>query len=299
MTPTPRVSGAALRRLLPFLISAALAAGAVILLQQDYQQRVRALMKERQRMLADFQAPTQVLVAAKDLPEGTTVEESHLKAAAVPQKFVQPFAARSPGEAVGLVTVAPIAEGEQLLVNKLRRAEAVPASATLSGVMPKGKRAVTIGVDTITGVGGFVRPGDSVDVLWTVKLPGQAQEVITLTLFQGVPVFAVGREIVGRATQQAEASPQYTVTLALTPQETSFLLFAREQGRIQLSLRPKQEEGAIAMAPATSATFNAFMESQLGVKSQAEVKPTRQVEVYKGLKRDVVLLPEEELPVAQ
>ena len=297
MTPVPRLT-VMLRRLLPFVVSVVLAAGAVLLLSQDYQQRVRALVKERDRMMADFQSPTEVLVAAKDLPEGTKVEEAHLAVAAVPQKFVQPFATRSPADVVGMVTAAPIAEGEQLLVNKLRRPDVVPASATLSGVMPKGKRAVTIGVDAITGVGGFVRPGDAVDVLWTVKLPGAAQEVITLTLFQDIPGSAVGNVFVGRVTRQAESTPQYTVTLALTPQEASFLLFAREQGKVQLSLRPRQEEGIVAMAPATSATFNAFMESQFGLEARPAVKPVRQIEVYKGLKRDVVLLSEEGLQTA-
>ena len=264
-----------------------------MLLQQDYRQRVRALMQERQRLLADFQTPTEILVAAKDLPEGTALEAAHLKVASVPQKFVQPYAARSPGDVVGMVTAVPVAEGEQVLTNKVRRADEAPRTVTLSGIMPTGKRAVTIGVDAISGVGGFVRPGDAVDVLWTVKLPGPAQEVITLTLFQDVPVFAVGKDIKGRATQTAEPSPQYTVTLALTPQETSFLLFAREQGRIQLSLRPQQESGAqAALTPATSATFNAFMESQLGLQTTAAVKPPRQVEVYKGLKREVVMLSE-------
>jgi len=294
MSPSPRLI-VTVRRLLPFIVSVVLAAGAVMLLHRDYRQRVQALVQERERLTADFQSPTQVLVAAKDLPEGTTLEAAHLTTAAVPQKFVQPYAARSPEQLIGMVTAAPVAEGEQLLANKVRRSDEVPRAVTLSGIMPKGKRAVTIGVDAITGVGGFVRPGDAVDVLWTVKLPGQAQEVITLTLFQDVPVFAVGKEMKGRASKETESSPQYTVTLALTPQETSFLLFAREQGKIQLSLRPQQESGEqAALTPATTATFSAFMESQLGLKTTTPaVKPARQVEVYKGLKREVVLLSED------
>jgi pilus assembly protein CpaB len=285
---------ATIRRLAPLLFAVAMGLAAVVVMRQYLLQEHGRLEREREQLLADFRSPVNVLVAAQDVPEGTTLEAQHLAADVVPEKFVQPYAARSPAELLGMVTTAPLAEGEQVLTNKVRRPDEVPQGITLSGIMPKGKRAVTIGVDAITGVGGFVRPGDAVDVLWTVKLPGTQEEIITLTLFQDVPVFAVGKDIKGRATETTEQSPQYTVTLALTPQETSFLLFAREQGRIQLSLRPQHESGAqAALTPATSATFNAFIESQLGLKAQAGVKPTRQVEVYKGLQREVVLLPAE------
>ena len=98
------------------------------------------------------------------------------------------------------------------------------------------------------------------------------------------------------AAGQQEGPPEYMVTLALPPQDTAFLLFAREQGRVQLSLRPKPEnEPRIALTPAN---INTLMESVLGTPSpqqQAETatKAPRQVEVYKGLKKDVVLLSEE------
>ncbi len=288
-----------LRRLMPVIFAVILGLVAVLIMRQYLVQEYRKVERERQRLLADFQAPVKILVAAKDLPEGTALEAGHLATISVPQKFIQPFAARTPNELLGLVTLAPVAEGEQLLTNKVRRPDVSPASSTLSGVMPKGKRAVTIGVDAISGVGGFVRPGDNVDVLWTVKLPGQAGEVVTLTLFQDVSVFAVGRDIVGRpvpagAGAGAPGGAAYNVTLALVPQEISFLLFAREQGRIQLSLRPKQEGGEqIAISPATSATFNQFMEAQLGIERSEPVeapRPPKQIEVYKGLERDVVLL---------
>ena len=294
------------------LVVVSIAAGslAVVIVRNMMTEERRSLARERQRLQTDYQAPVEVVVAAKDLPEGTALEASQMKMVLVPEKFVQPYAVRSPGEILHRVAVAPIAEGEQILSNKLRSAEAAaaPKESTLSGIMPKGKRAVTIAVDSITGVGGFVRPGDTVDILWTTQVPGaskQESELVTLTLFQEVPVYAVGREVVGRAgsksqkSTSSEESPQYTVTLALTPQETSFLLFARDAGRIQLSLRPKADSGTqVAITPANAATFNAFMESQLGVKSSAPPTPppqktARQVEVYKGLKRDVVQLPEE------
>jgi Flp pilus assembly protein CpaB len=104
--------------------------------------------------------------------------------------------------------------------------------------------------------------------------------------------------MVGRAAAKPageKAGNEYMVTLALSPQETSFLLFAREQGRIQLSLRSKTEDGkAVAIVPAN---INTLLEMQLGLKSggQSETtKPGRHVEVYRGLKRDLIALSEGE-----
>lgn len=282
----------AIKRILPIAFAIIMGLVAVGLTRQYLQQEQRKLQREWQRLSENYKDPIEVVVASKDLAEGTTIEAAQLKMASVPDRFVQPYATRSPQDLIGKVTVAPMAEGEQILLNKLRRPEQVPVGSTLSALTPKGKRAVTIGVDTMSGVGGFVRPGDTVDLLWTFKLPGgggQESQVVTMALFQDVPVLAVGREMLGQARQTAETGNEYPVTLALTPQETSFLLFAREQGRIQLSLRSRLGgEGTVAMPPAN---INSLLESQLGLKAAPpRLPPVKQVEIYKGLKRDVVVL---------
>jgi len=97
----------------------------------------------------------------------------------------------------------------------------------------------------------------------------------------------VGNEMIGRATSEKEPAPDYTVTLSLTPQETSLLYYARAQGQIQLSLRPRTDKsGQLAIAPASGKTL---MESLLGKQAGTGTpKPQRTVEVYKGLERSVV-----------
>ncbi|MBI4354714.1 MAG: Flp pilus assembly protein CpaB [Candidatus Omnitrophica bacterium] len=289
-----------LRRTLPFIIAVVTGLTAAVLNWNFLTKQRRALEAERQRLLADFRAPVEVVVAARDLAPEVTLEASHFAPAVIPEKFVQPYAARAPEEIIGLVTQAPIAEGEQILRNKLRRPDEAPLGSRLSTVTPKGKRAVTIAVDTLTGVGKFVRPGDLVDVLWTLQLPGpgEGMQPVTLTLFQDVPVLAVGGETLvgggqapaagGEGASEAGAgavSGQFTVTMALDPQETSFLLFAREQGGIQLSLRPRSETGTrVSVVPANIGTL---LEQQLGISAQGP-PPPRQVEVYKGLEKGVV-----------
>lgn len=291
-------SGAA-KRVLPIVFSLAMGLIGLSFAHSWRMRQIQALRQKEQQLKANYQEPIQVVVAAKDVAEGTALEPAMLTMASVPQKFVQPYSIQSPMEVAGMVATAPIAEGEQVMTNKLRRPEAVSKDATLSSVTPKGKRAVTIAVDTITGVGGFVRPGDSVDVLWTFKIPG-VDQASTMTMFQDVPVLAMGPEIVGRAGPQtpdagSASMAQYIVTLALNPQETSALLFAREQGRIQLSLRPPKESGVVPVPPMTLETLAQMMQAQAGSSAEAAAAPKmRQVEVYKGLKRDVVVLADEQ-----
>lgn len=280
----------------------------------------RALTEERERLLALYPEPVQVVVASKDLPAGTTLEMAHITPGEVPEKFLQPYAGRSPQDVIGKVTLAPLAAGEQVLLNKLRRPEELPEGSTLSTIVPKGKRAVTIVVDTVTGVNRMVRPGDIVDVVWTIQIPApdqtQQPQVLTMTLFQDVPVVAVGRQLPGNQPPSApapageEGAPapptpeleedaaikEYTVTLALAPQEVSFLLFAREQGRVQLSLRPRNEKGS--QADLTPVNMNTLLGAVLGADAmQAPPAPMRRaIELYKGLTRDVIVI--EEQPAA-
>ena len=274
---------------------------ATLALQRYLTQQQQAMERERQRLTANYRNPVPVVVAARDLPQGTVLSADHLKMTDVPDQFIQPYATQDATQLVGRVTLAPIAEGEQVLLNKIRTHEDIPEDAYLSSVTPKGKRAVTIGVDEFSGVGGFVRPGDVVDVLWSLRVPvadSSDGKMMTLTLFQGIPVVAVGHEL-KRTPRTPEGSGggegvrQMAVTLALTPQETSFLLFARDQGRIQVSLRPQTETAdSVKLSPADLATL---LEKQLGMRLAAPSAPqAREVEVYKGLKRDVVVLPTKE-----
>ncbi len=284
------------RRLVPLGVAALVGLIAVGLMQQYLRQKEQVLERELQRVRATYPEPVPVVVAAHDLDAGIVLDASDVATADVPERFFQPYAVRNPHEVLGMVTLAPIAEGEQILSNKIRRPEDVPLGSTLSGLLPQGNRAVTIGVDSLTGVGGFVQPGDAVDVLWTITVPLPDQsgnQTVTWTLFQDVPVVAVGDALIARSGGRAAAEEAYTVTLSLAPQETSFLLFAREQGRLQLSLRSRFEEGSVQLAPAN---IQNLLEKQLGLKAPLTPAkpPGHRVEIYKGLKRDVVTLPGEQ-----
>lgn len=291
-----------LKRFLPFIFAGILGFAAVILLQRYLQQQRRQVETERQKLLGQYKllSPVDVIVARKDIPEDTMIVGDLLETRSVPQQFVQPYAAVRIMDALGLYTKVPIAKGEQLMTNKLRRTSERPIGDTLSAVTPEGKRAVTIGIDALSGVGGFVRPDDTVDVLWTFQIPQPGtneRDLVTLSLFQNVQVLGVGSQIIGAVPSPDEkkaaapAAAATTVTLALEPQAAAVLLYAREQGQITLVLRSRMEkEQRVEVVPANMATV---METVLGAEAAGSPpKPQRTVEVYKGLERSVVAVSE-------
>ena len=104
-----------------------------------------------------------------------------------------------------------------------------PSGEAFSVIMPQGKRAVTIRVDTLSAVGGLINPGDFVDVIATLRIPeeinaekARAKEVITV-LFQNLQVLAVGTlfKPVGGAElyENRQKTNAVNVTLAVSPEE--------------------------------------------------------------------------------
>ena len=296
-----------MRRLMPIIFAVALGLVGVVATQQYLRQQRASFEQERAKLLADYEAPTKVIVAKKDISEGTTLTIEMLGAADVPEKFIQPYAALHATDVVDQVTLVPLAEGEQVMRNKVRPPGQAVSGDSLSKQTPPGKRAVTLGLDSLTGVGGFIRPGDAVDVLWSFQAPQAGEsdghgDLVTAILLQDVPVLAVGGQLAGgtsrardsrsRDDDTAGQSQGYTVTVGLNPQEAEVLLYARERGKIEVALRPHApQEAQVAVRPAD---IGLIMETVMGqAPSSPESGPTqRSVEVFKGLERQIVTLQE-------
>ena len=110
-----------IRRFLPFVLGGVLGLVAVGLVQIYLYQQRHVFELERQKFLAEYQNPIDVIVASRDIPQDKTIITEDLSSSSVPQKFIQPNAISSPQDAVGLVTIAPMAKGEEVLRTKLRR----------------------------------------------------------------------------------------------------------------------------------------------------------------------------------
>lgn len=172
-----------------------------------------------------------VVVSASDLQVGARVGDRDVKVAKFPASLVPVGAFKAPSQVVGRGVILPITKGEFLLPNKLA---AENAGAGLPALIPPGMRAVSVRVNEVVSVAGFVTPGARVDVLLTGN-PTSSNEPQTNTVLENVEVVAVGQKLERNTTGDAQSAP--VITLLVSPDDAQKLTLASTQGKIQLSLR--------------------------------------------------------------
>ena len=132
---------------------------------------------------------------------------------------------------LGRGVIIPITMGEFILPSKLAPEN---AGAGLPSMIPPGMRAVSVRVNEVVSVAGFVGPGTRVDVLLT-GTPNGSTEPQTTTVLQNVAVIASGHTLERSANGEAQSTP--VITLLATPEDAERLTLASSEGKIQLSLR--------------------------------------------------------------
>ena len=178
-------------------------------------------------------AEMQMVVAARPLAMGTYVTPADLKLVAWPAANPIPGGFTSFENVVNRGLVAPVAQNEPLTEVKLAK---VGAGAGLPPTIPEGMRAVSVRVNQIVGVAGFVVPGTRVDVLVSLGLDGGDR--LTRVVVSNVQVLAAGtRYDQEKAQQEAKPIPTSVVTLLLTPEDAERITLASDEGKIMLTLR--------------------------------------------------------------
>ena len=173
-------------------------------------------------------AQVQVVVAAGPLKMGQPLTSPDLTLLDWPAGK-QPEGSFSRAEdCIGRALVVPLVQGEVVLDQELAKRE---AGAGLPVVIPKGMRAVSVGVDDVVAVAGFVTPGTMVDVLATGVSPGGP---ITRTILEHVRVLAVGQQV---QTENGKPQTAPVVTVLVSPEDGEKLTLAASDGKIHLALR--------------------------------------------------------------
>ncbi len=241
-----------------------------------------------------------VIVAADDLQVGARVDEHDIKIIKIPAADLPPGTPRRRSDVVGHGVIVPISKGEFILPNRLAGEN---AGAGLPSLIPPGMRAVSVRVNEVVSVAGFVTPGTRVDVLLT-GTPGGGSEQETTTVLQNVAVLASGHTLERTATGEAQNTA--VITLLVSPDDAQRLTLASSEGHIQLALRnpldTKQDEvpasnsrglyrGVATPAPTQPVVHRTAMKK---VTSIPPASTGVSVEVYQGDKKpDVVKFPDE------
>ncbi|GMM88146.1 Flp pilus assembly protein CpaB [Vibrio fortis] len=174
-----------------------------------------------------------VVVASQEIEAGTIIEEQFLTTKLMEVDWINENNYSNPEELVGKVVANTVYAGEVL--HKMRFT--VPGEgSTLAALIPENKRAVTIRVDDVIGVAGFLLPGNKVDILNTVSYGKNSAS--TQTVLKDIKVLAVDQ-----TAKTKENSPIIVraVTLEVTPKDAEKLLTAKSKGSIQLTLRNPHE----------------------------------------------------------
>jgi len=231
-------------------------------------------------------APTgMVAVATGDIAPGTALAGVSLKLVSWPKELIPPQCAASLNQVEGRVVTFPISSGEPIMFSKLAP---VGTAAGLSGLLDESKRALTVRVDDVTGVAGFLHPRDRVDVLADMKLKG-VDENYSKVILQDITVLSIGQ--IWQQTGDDKPTVVNAVTLELTPEQAEIMNLASNEGKIRLALRNSGNEATVETpGVAISNLFGGVMKPAPGPPPQKEANAEKSVDVIKGLKRSKITL---------
>jgi pilus assembly protein CpaB len=183
-------------------------------------------------------------VAARDLPLGSVLAAEDIRLVDWPGEVLPIGYAGSAEELVGRGVLAEFRTNEPILAEKLADRD---GGGGLPILIPHGMRAVSVRVDEVIQVAGFVTAGTRVDVLVTVD-GNDVGSPLTRVILQNVTVLAAGQKV----ERDREGTPLTVsvITLLVAPEDAERLTLATSQGRIQLALRSMMDVGEVATSGA-------------------------------------------------
>jgi len=229
-----------------------------------------------------------VVVAVANLDLGASLRREDVRTIDWPAESVPAGAFDNVQDVIGRGLIQPVVQNEAILPNKLASKE---AGAGLPPVIKPGYRALSVRVNDVIGVAGYVLPGTHVDVVVTINPTNSQTDITSKIVLTNVEVLASGTKI-ERDSEQGKPIAVSVVTLLVNPAEAEKLTLASTEGKIQLALRnpldpaapmtagirPPGLLGYVATRPVTRVVAAAPRES-----APAAASPT--VEIIRGDKR--------------
>ena len=185
-----------------------------------------------------------VIVAASNISQNTTITPDMVKKVSLPSESVLSGAVTDQAQVVGKVINADLVAGEQVLASQLVTAGTV-GSNTLAYAVKSGDRAITVGVDDVSGLDGMIKPGNAVDIVAqnnVANAKGTSSPGATL-LLQNITVLAVDQVMTKDGAAQGKSYK--TVTLDVTPSQAVQLSYYVATGTIRMILRSPLDQNQV------------------------------------------------------
>ncbi len=249
---------------------------------------VYSALKKREAEVREAKASTcEIVVAAHDLPLGAKIDATAVKMARWSRDSIPPGALTDASGALNAFVKSSMVENEPLVVAKLFTGD--KSAGVMPLLIPPGMRAVSVPVDEVSDIAGFVLPHARVDVLAAMNRgEGTNGKTIAKIVLQNVEVLAVAQEIEGK---KDEPEVVRVITLLVTPQDAEKLALASHEGSLRLAMRNYNDDKFVVTAGADLETV--LMGTHLGMPVIAQqpalgheaipvhVRPTVQIEIMR------------------
>jgi pilus assembly protein CpaB len=181
---------------------------------------------------------TRIAVVARDLPAGSVLEPAEVSLVRWPAESVPSGAftdidsifkgAKASNDRVALTSLV---RGEPLLRSKVSGLGARPIMSSMVG---DGMRAFSVKIDDVSGVAGFILPGDHVDIMLTRTIGSNSSNLVTDVILQGIKVLGIDQLA---STEADKPVVGRTATVEVTPEQAGMLALAQQAGKLSLALR--------------------------------------------------------------
>jgi len=209
-----------------------------------------------------------VVVAAADLNLGAEIKKEDLAVVNFPAGQAPEGTFSQPSEILGRGLIAPLVKNEPVLPSKLASKE---AGVGLPPVIPEGMRAVSVRVNEVIGVAGYVLPGTRVDVITTATPTTSQVDTTSKLILSNVQVLTAGTRM--EQDQEKGKPVQVTVvTLLVNPEQSERLALASTEGKIQLALRNPMDQTAPETPGVKTATLVGVARAAAPQKSVASAR---------------------------
>lgn len=269
---------------LVLIFGVALAGGAVYFASQQFNANESRIAELRKKISKNVEM-VDVYVAAAELKYGQALTKDDVKTIEWPVNSIPETAFTKAEDLFGMegetdtrVVIRVVDPGEILLSTKVTN---LGEDAGVASRLEKGMRAFTLRVDVASGVSGFLRPGDKVDIYWTGEI--DRGEKVTKLIMDGISLIAIDQS---SGSSGAAPTVAKTVTVAVSPKTVASLVQAQSTGKLLLSLRGVNDE-------TTSEAIEVTQNDLLGREEvKEEIKAAEEVCTIKTRKgADVIEVP--------
>ncbi len=226
------------------------------------------------------EAMVEVAVAARDMGLGHELVPEDIRMQRWPASAVPPGYATSKDEIVGRGLITPVITNEPLMATKLGLKE---AGGGLPITLQPGMRAVSVSVNEVIAVAGFVRPGTRVDIMVTLEDAPGVGEPLTQIFMEDVKVLTANQAY--QPNPNGEPTPYTVATLEVTPEQAEKLKLATEKGRIHFALRNTLDRDSVETGGARVASLLPRRQVVRAGPRRAPVSNTVRVEIIRGTQR--------------